>query len=147
MSEFAKLIKSCYDSIHNTMTVFTMKTLGVAAAFCSTVALAYVVYEKQKRHLNEKIEKESQEPSNKYGSLGIPDFKDKFSIQKYFIEEIQLGEELLNEGKDQEAVTHFIKAIVVCTQRDKFLPVIKNKISKQAYVMLLEGLAEVNVSV
>ncbi|XP_071449828.1 mitochondrial import receptor subunit TOM20 homolog [Hetaerina americana] len=131
------------------MTIFNMRAIGVAAAFCGTLALGYIIYDRQRKPINGKrsLKPKSLTADSKSGSLSIPDFKDKYSLQKFFIDEVQRGEELLNEGKDQEAVDHFVKATVVCKQRDKFLPVIKEKISNQVYDMLLKGLADVNVTV
>ncbi|XP_046400500.1 mitochondrial import receptor subunit TOM20 homolog [Ischnura elegans] len=131
------------------MAIFNMTTIGVAAAFCGTIALGYIIYDRQRKPVNDKrrIKPAPVALDAKHGSLSIPDFKDKYSLQKFFIDEVQRGEELLNQGKDREAVDHFVKATVVCKQRDKFLPVIKDKLSNQVYNMILKGLADVNVSV
>lgn len=34
-------------------------------------------------------------------TLKLPDLKDAEAVQKFFLEEIQLGEELLSQGKTQ----------------------------------------------
>lgn len=40
-------------------------------------------------------------PVIKYSSTQLPDLKDAEAVQKFFLEEIQLGEELLAQGKSE----------------------------------------------
>uniref|UniRef100_G3NAH7 Uncharacterized protein n=1 Tax=Gasterosteus aculeatus aculeatus TaxID=481459 RepID=G3NAH7_GASAC len=46
--------------------------------------------------------------------LQLPDLKDAEAVQKFFLEEIQLGEELLAQGDYEKGVDHLTNAIAVC---------------------------------
>nr|XP_040025462.1 mitochondrial import receptor subunit TOM20 homolog [Gasterosteus aculeatus aculeatus] len=48
--------------------------------------------------------------------LQLPDLKDAEAVQKFFLEEIQLGEELLAQGDYEKGVDHLTNAIAVCGQ-------------------------------
>merc|ERR1711879_53239 len=45
-----------------------------------------------------------------------PDMRDEQAVQRYFLEEIQLGEELMMKGEVEEAVTHLANACVASGQ-------------------------------
>ncbi|XP_077653430.1 tripartite motif-containing protein 64-like [Urocitellus parryii] len=58
------------------------------------------------------------------GFSKLQDLKDSEAVHKVFLEEIQLGEELLPQGKLEKAADHLTNAIVVCGQLHQLLPVL-----------------------
>ncbi|XP_077901073.1 tripartite motif-containing protein 64-like [Ictidomys tridecemlineatus] len=58
------------------------------------------------------------------GFFKLQDLKDSEAVHKVFLEEIQLGEELLPQGKLEKAADHLTNAIVVCGQLCQLLPVL-----------------------
>lgn len=45
----------------------------------------------------------------------LPDLKNAEAVQKYFLEEIQLGKKLLAQGDFERGMDHLTNAIAVCT--------------------------------
>lgn len=73
----------------------------------------------------------------------IPDLRDTAQVQKFFLEEIQKGEELLGEGKFEEGVEHLTNAVAVCGQPQQLLQVLQQTLPPHVFSMLLEKLPSV----
>ena len=58
-------------------------------------------------------------------------------MQKFFLEEIQLGEELLARGEYAKGVDHLANAIAVCGQPQLFLQVLQQTPPPPLFQMLL----------
>ncbi|KAM4848206.1 tripartite motif-containing protein 64-like [Urocitellus parryii] len=77
-------------------------------------------YDNKLRERKEK-QKFAQEES---GFSKLHDLKDSEAVHKVFLEEIQLGEELLPQGKLEKATDHLTNAIVVWGQLPQLMPVL-----------------------
>lgn len=53
----------------------------------------------------------------------FPDMKDHEAVQRFFLQEIQLGEELLAAGDLENGVDHLGNAVAVCGQPNDLLQV------------------------
>jgi len=97
----------------------TQVALGVTGG----LFLAYCVYFDHKRRsapdfkakLKAKREKQKLEREQR-NKPNYPDMRDEQAVQRYFLEEIQLGEELMMKGEVEEAVTHLANACVASGQ-------------------------------
>lgn len=98
--------------------------------------------------------------------LQLPDLKDAEAVQKFFLEEIQQGEELLAQGKvsfpvwllpvcavltrsastgDYErGVDHLTNAIAVCGQPQQLLQVLQQTLPPPVFQMLLTKLPTIS---
>ncbi|KAK1346577.1 hypothetical protein QTO34_000434 [Cnephaeus nilssonii] len=74
------------------------------------------------------------------GLSKLPDLKNAEAVQKFFLEEIQLDEELLAQGEYEKGVDHLTNAIVVCTQPQQLLQVLQQTPPPPVYQMLLTKL-------
>merc|ERR1712043_159115 len=61
-------------------------------------------------------------------------------IQKFFLHEVQLGEELLATGDIENGVEHLSMAVAVCGQPHSLLGVLQQTIPPQIYSLLLQNL-------
>ncbi|CAH1261834.1 TOMM20 [Branchiostoma lanceolatum] len=102
--------------------ITTKTALSLAAGVCGTLFLGYCIYFdhkrrndpgfKQKLRERRKKQKAGQKPQT---STKIPDLKDTEAVQKFFLEEVQLGEEQLAQGDFENGVEHLTNAgVAVC---------------------------------
>jgi len=78
--------------------------------------------------------------SRKGTKIVAPDFKDVEAVQKFFFQELQVGEELLTRGEIESAIEHLSAAIAVCGQPRQLLQVLQQSVPPQVFVKLLEKL-------
>ncbi|KAM6916110.1 translocase of outer mitochondrial membrane 20 [Xenentodon cancila] len=124
---------------------------AVVAGVCGALFIAYCVYFDRKRrsdpHFKEKLrerrrkEKVSCESS---GLIRLPDLKDAEAVQKFFLEEIQQGEELLTQGEFEKGVDHLTNAIAVCGQPQQLLQVLQQTLPPPVFQMLLTKLPTIS---
>uniref|UniRef100_A0A4W5PMY3 Translocase of outer mitochondrial membrane 20 n=1 Tax=Hucho hucho TaxID=62062 RepID=A0A4W5PMY3_9TELE len=74
----------------------------------------------------------------------LPDLKDAEAVQKFFLEEIQLGEELLAQGDCETGVDHLTNAIAVCGQPQQLLQVLQQTLPPPVFQMLLAKLPTIS---
>ncbi|XP_033972853.1 mitochondrial import receptor subunit TOM20 homolog [Trematomus bernacchii] len=74
----------------------------------------------------------------------LPDLKDAEAVQKFFLEEIQLGEELLAQGDYEKGVDHLTNAIAVCGQPQSLLQVLQQTLPPPVFQMLLTKLPSIS---
>ncbi|XP_039249681.2 mitochondrial import receptor subunit TOM20 homolog [Styela clava] len=126
------------------------KTAAVAAA-AGVAFIGYCVYFDRKRRSDPDFRKKLKERRRKAreGQCGanktkLPDLRDVAEVQKFFLEEVQKGEELLGEGKYEEGVEHLTNAVAVCGQPQQLLQVLQQTLPPQVFNMLLEKLPSVS---
>uniref|UniRef100_A0AAX7UX52 Translocase of outer mitochondrial membrane 20 n=1 Tax=Astatotilapia calliptera TaxID=8154 RepID=A0AAX7UX52_ASTCA len=78
------------------------------------------------------------------GLAKLPDLKDAEAVQKFFLEEIQLGEELLAQGDYEKGVDHLTNAIAVCGQPQQLLQVLQQTLPPPVFQMLLTKLPSIS---
>jgi import receptor subunit TOM20 len=131
------------------MTVANMLSQSVwtvAAAGAGLCFLGYCVYFDRKRRsdpffrqkLREKRRKAKQSGKGKENSsFEIPDLKDTEAVQRFFLQEVQLGEELLATGDIENGVEHLGNAVAVCGQPQQLLQVLQQTLPAQVFQLLL----------
>uniref|UniRef100_A0A8B9SEH7 RNA binding motif protein 34 n=1 Tax=Apteryx owenii TaxID=8824 RepID=A0A8B9SEH7_APTOW len=99
------------------------KTSAIAAGLCGALFIGYCIYFDRKRRSDPNFKNRLRERRKKQklakeraGLSKLPDLKDAEAVQKFFLEEIQLGEELLAQGEYEKGVDHLTNAIAVCGQ-------------------------------
>lgn len=93
-----------------------------------------------KRKLREKRRAaRSQQKGGKFKSQ-LPDLRDPEAMQRFFMQEVQLGEQLLGEGAVEEGVEHLAQAVAVCGQPQQLLSVLQQTLPAQVFQMLVSRL-------
>ena len=64
----------------------------------------------------------------------LPDFSDQEAVQRFFLQEVQLGEELLATGDIQNGVEHLSLAVAVCGQPHILLSVLQQTLPPQVNI-------------
>lgn len=127
--------------------------VSVAAGVCGTLFVGYCVYFDRKRRsdplfrqkLKERRAKAKQQKERtKQGSTRLPDVKDYEAVQKFFIQEVQIGEELLGQGDIENGIEHLTNAVAVCGQPHQLLQVLQQTLPPQVFHLLLQKLPSVS---
>lgn len=121
-------------------------TCGIGLGF-----LAYCVwFDRQRRNhpdyrdkVRAKREKEraSRESDDE---IELPSLDDRAAIEKFFVKEIEIGEELIQSGEVDRAVKHLSYAVVLCPQPQQLLQYMREILPSDAYTKLVENLAIAN---
>ncbi|CAB1429291.1 unnamed protein product [Pleuronectes platessa] len=88
--------------------------------------------------------RKQQAAKERDGQAKLPDLKDAEAVQKFFLEEIQLGEELLAQGDYEKGVDHLTNAIAVCGQPQQLLQVLQQTLPPPVFQMLLTKLPSIS---
>ena len=64
-----------------------------------------------------------------------PDFTDQEAVQRFFLQEVQLGEELLAQGDMEAGVEHLGLAVAVCGQPHSLLGVLQQTLPPQVHFL------------
>ena len=124
------------------------KTAGLVAGISAAAFIGYCVYFDRKRRSAPDFKSKLREKrlAAKKGSPGssagpaLPDFSDQEAVQRFFLHEVQLGEQLLAQGDIEQGVEHLSLAVAVCGQPHSLLGVLQQTLPPQIYAMLLQGL-------
>ncbi|XP_012251269.1 mitochondrial import receptor subunit TOM20 homolog [Athalia rosae] len=122
--------------------------VGIAAGIAGSILLGYCFYFDKKRRGDPDFKKKLRErrrarkQAQKAGSK-IPDLKDHEAMQRFFFQEVQLGEEMLAGGDLEGGVEHLANAVTVCGQPNQLLQVLQQTLPPQVFHLLLQRLPSV----
>jgi len=123
------------------------KSRGRWAGLGTAAFLGYCIYCDRSRRSHPDFRRrlrEKRKAAAKGGSSGsgptLPDFSDQEAVQRFFLQEVQLGEELLATGDIPNGVEHLALAVAVCGQPHSLLSVLQQTLPPQIYHLLLQNL-------
>ena len=115
---------------------------------CRALFIGYCIYFDRKRRSDPNFKNRLRERRKKQklaketaGLSKLPDLK---AVQKFFLEEIQLGEELLAQGEYEKGVDHLTNANAVCGQPQQLLQVLQQTLPPPVFQMLLTKLPTIS---
>uniref|UniRef100_A0AAX7TXD6 Translocase of outer mitochondrial membrane 20 n=1 Tax=Astatotilapia calliptera TaxID=8154 RepID=A0AAX7TXD6_ASTCA len=114
------------------------RTSALVAGVCGALFIAYCVYFDRKRRSDPRFKEKLRERKC------LPNLKDEEAVQKFFLEEIQLAEELLAQGEFDKGVDHLTNAIAVCGQPQQLLQVLQQTLPAPVFQMLLTRLPSIS---
>ncbi|XP_051801377.1 mitochondrial import receptor subunit TOM20 homolog B [Acanthochromis polyacanthus] len=127
------------------------RSSAIAAGVCGALLVGYCIYFDRKRRSDPNFKNRLRERRRKQklakeraGQAKLPDLKDADAVQKFFLEEIQLGEELLAQGDYEKGVDHLTNAIAVCGQPQQLLQVLQQTLPPPVFQMLLTKLPSIS---
>jgi len=127
--------------------------LGVIAATAGAAFLGYCIYFDHKRRSAPDFKKKLREKRNKAkssssgkkaGATSLPDPRDSQAMQKFFLNEVQLGEELLSSGDEEGGIEHLSNAVAVCGSPQQLLSVLQQTLPPPIFAKLVQKLSEPN---
>jgi mitochondrial import receptor subunit TOM20 len=75
--------------------------------------------------------------------LKYPDLNDEAAVQRFFMEEISLGEQLMGMNDIENGVEHLANAVSVTAHKENILNVLRASLPDPIFKMLLEKIPEV----
>ncbi|GFX29393.1 mitochondrial import receptor subunit TOM20 homolog [Trichonephila clavipes] len=125
------------------------KTAVVAAGVCGTLFIGYCIYFDRKRRNDPNFKQNIRDrrakallmkEKAKLDGSKIPELRDYESVQKFFIQEVQLGEELLAQGDIENGIEHLSTALAVCGEPQHLIEVLQVQLPPQIFHMLMQRL-------
>lgn len=141
------------------------KTAWGIAAGAATLFIGYCIYFDRKRHQDPDFKKKLLERKSfdkffgrivNFGFSGrkakkdsanmkrrpanFPNMQDHEAVQRFFLQEVQAGEELLAAGDLDNGVNHLANAVAVCGQPDELLQVLQQTLQPQVFHLLVQRL-------
>ncbi|XP_051023469.1 mitochondrial import receptor subunit TOM20 homolog [Acomys russatus] len=124
---------------------------AIAAGFCGALFIRYRIYFDGKRRSDPNFKNRLQERRKKQKLAKeraelpkLPDLKDAEAVQKFFLEELWLGEELLAQGDYEKGVDHLTNTTAVCEQPQQLLQVLQKTLPPPAFPMFLTKLPTIS---
>jgi len=124
-------------------------TIGLVGTICGGLFIGYCIYFDKKRRSDPNYKrkilerrKRQLEEEEKSKKINI-DFNDEMALQRFFLEEIELGEEYLRAGDTKECVEHLCRAIAVCPTPDGLISTLQQTIPPQIFLLILQRLPQV----
>lgn len=118
--------------------------VGIAGIF-----VGYCFYFDQKRRSDPDFKKKLRERRKakkqaQKASSRILDLRDRELVQKFFLQEVQLGEEMLACGEVETGIEHLANAVAVCGQPEHLLSVLQKTLPPPIFQILAQRLPIVN---
>ncbi|CAB4060633.1 TOM20 [Lepeophtheirus salmonis] len=109
--------------------------IGVGLGLSAAAFLGYCLYFDNRRRrapdFRQKLREKRRAAAKKakYGEgtsdIELPDFSDHEAVQRFFLREVQTGEDLLGQGNITKGVEHLSLAVAVCGQPHALLGVLQ----------------------
>lgn len=121
--------------------------MGIAVGIASAFVGYCIYFDKQRRNdpdFKKKLRerRKAKKQAAKSGSQ-IPDLSDPELVQKFFLQEVQLGEELLANGELDGGIEHLANAVAVCGQPRELLGVLQKTLPPPVFHLLVQRLPSV----
>ena len=118
-----------------------------AAGIGAAAFIGYCFYFDRRRRAAPDFKKKLREKrrlaakrANQLKGPALPDFSDQEAVQRFFLQEVQLGEELLAQGDVENGVEHLGLAVAVCGQPHSLLGVLQQTLPPNIFQLLLQNL-------
>lgn len=73
----------------------------------------------------QKVRERRQKAKRAKRNIIPPDTRDSDAVQKFFLQEVQLGETLLQLGEVEAAVEHLAAAVAICEQPQQLMEILQ----------------------
>lgn len=129
------------------MTMISKAAVGIAVGIAGFF-VGYCFYFDKKRRSDPDFKKKLRErrrakKETQKANSKIPDLKDHETVQRFFLQEVQLGEENLMYGNIETGIEHLSNALAVCGQPNHLLQVLERTLPPQVYNLLLQRIPSV----
>lgn len=72
----------------------------------------------------------------------MPNMADHEEVQRFFLQEIQMGEALISSGDIENGVEHLANAVIVCGQPAQLLQVLQQTLPAQVFTLLINRMRQ-----
>merc|ERR1712142_678080 len=135
-------------SIPQIATMMSRSALSLAAA--GIVFIGYCFYFDRRRRSDPEFKQKLRERRKKArqdakkGPAPLPKMNSPEEMQKFFLQEVQNGEDLLAQGDVDGGIEHLSNAVAVCGQPHQLLQVLQQTLPVRVFQLLLQKLPTVS---
>ncbi|CAD6186853.1 unnamed protein product [Caenorhabditis auriculariae] len=144
---FAKCV-----SMSDTLFGFNRSNVVLAAGIAGAAFVGYCIYFDHKRttapDYKDKIRQKRRADAAARGGIGLRstasagrsgemNLSDPAMMQAFFLQEVQLGEELMGAGNIEEGSTHIANAVVLCGESQQLLSIFQQTLSEEQFRAVL----------
>uniref|UniRef100_A0A0N5AXJ8 Translocase of outer mitochondrial membrane 20 n=1 Tax=Syphacia muris TaxID=451379 RepID=A0A0N5AXJ8_9BILA len=136
----------------SSLSAFFREHMLTAASVAAAAFVGYCIYfdhkrrcapdYKQKIRENRRAAAKAKALNSSSGSRSLPNFADVSEIQAFFLQEVQLGEEMIAAGNLEEGTDHICNAVTVCGQQQQLLQIFEQALPPEHYAMVIQKLPE-----
>ncbi|GMR48557.1 hypothetical protein PMAYCL1PPCAC_18752 [Pristionchus mayeri] len=131
---------------------WTRNNLGVVASVAGVAFVGFAMYYDNKRRsapdYKDKIRQKRREKaaarsgarSGGMGNIDVPNPLNPTDMQSFFLQEVQLGEELMAAGNLEEGAEHIANAVIICGQGNQLLSIFQQTLPPDHFSLVLEKL-------
>ncbi|TKR60936.1 hypothetical protein L596_028117 [Steinernema carpocapsae] len=140
------------ENLVSTMMSFVRSNIGAIAGITGCAFVGYAVYFDRKRRSdpnykqqireNRRVKSKRGRGSSSKRMTRVPDVNNPTEMQAFFLQEVQLGEELIAEGQVEEGVKHLCNAIMMCGQPQQLLQIFQQTLPPQYFDLILQKMPE-----
>jgi len=122
------------------------KTVGVCAGVAGALFVGYCCYfdYQRRKHPDYRTMIRNKRRQKHSDSMVWPDLNDPRAVQRFFLDEIHEGEELLTSGQIAKGTDHLARAVAVCGTPQQLLSVMQQTLPTEAFVLLVRKLPGVS---
>ena len=66
----------------------------------------------------------------------MPDFESPEDVQRYFLQQVTLGEDNINKGEFEEAAENFANAVIVCLEEKELMLILAKTLHPEVFALL-----------
>uniref|UniRef100_W8BPM5 Mitochondrial import receptor subunit TOM20 n=1 Tax=Ceratitis capitata TaxID=7213 RepID=W8BPM5_CERCA len=131
------------------MNTINRTTIGIAAGVAGTLFIAYCIYFDGRRRADPDYKKKVHERRRRLrknrhtAGHGIPNLSSQQAIERYFLQELKMGEELIERQEYENAVAHFANAVLVCGDPGRLLEMLQHTMPAQVFAILIIKMQEI----
>ncbi|CAI2354934.1 unnamed protein product [Caenorhabditis sp. 36 PRJEB53466] len=134
---------------------FNKSNVVLAAGIAGAAFLGYCIYFDHKRinapDYKEKIRQKRRAQAGQglstrrpaaagNGDGEAPDITDPTQMQRFFLQEVQLGEELMAAGNIDEGAVHIANAVMLCGESQQLLSIFQQTLSEEQFGAVVQQL-------
>ncbi|KAK0409772.1 hypothetical protein QR680_004747 [Steinernema hermaphroditum] len=129
---------------------FVRSNFATIAGITGCAFIGYAIYFDKKRRSDPNYKQKIRENRRSKASTGgsarprgkVPDVNNATEMQQFFLQEVQLGEELIAENQVEEGVEHLCNAIMMCGQPQQLLQIFQQTLPADHFQLIVQKLPE-----
>uniref|UniRef100_A0A8R1XQC0 Mitochondrial import receptor subunit TOM20 homolog n=1 Tax=Onchocerca volvulus TaxID=6282 RepID=A0A8R1XQC0_ONCVO len=125
---------------------FSRQRIITAAGIAAAAFIGYCIYFDHKRRsapdYKQKIREQRRATAKKKQPISLPNPQNATEMQAFFLQEVQLGEELLADGHTVDGIEHLCNAITLCGQPSQLIQIFQQTLPSEHFALLVQKLPE-----
>ncbi|KAK6109076.1 MAS20 protein import receptor family protein [Brugia pahangi] len=126
--------------------IFSRQRIVTAAGIAAAAFVGYCIYFDHKRRsapdYKQKIREQRRATEKKKQPTTFPNLQNATEMQAFFLQEVQLGEELVADGHTEEGIEHLCNAITLCGQPVQLIQIFQQTLPSEHFDLLIQKLPE-----